>query len=518
MKKTTAQKIKDEVSRVLDRLGWPNQDWQVYIPDQSVHGHYAVNVAMVLAPQLKADPMQLAGQITKEITAYRTEVARPGFINFFLTSEQINQEWREFVTNFDQQLTIDSPRKIQVEFVSANPTGPLTLGNSRGGFFGDLLGNILARVGHQVVKEYYINDAGFQVKRLGEAVLGQTEDAYRGDYIEELKQIVKSSDANEAGREAADYILENMIKPDIQKIGLNFDIWFSERDLYQKKIVERTLTDLKNKGLTIEKEGALWLNTTSFGDQKDRVLVKATGEMTYLMTDLAYHRQKFERGFDLVIDIWGADHHGHIQPLTQGLKALDCPIERLKVLTVQWVKILKDGQELRSSKRRGEYITIAELVDQVGLDAVRYFFLDRSLNSHLNFDFNLAVKKSTDNPVYYIQYAHARINSIFDKLNYSPDHNILPKTNLDHPQEITLMALLLQYPEVVLSISQSYDGHKLPQFSYRLASALHQFYRDCPVVNAEPDQQQSRLALLATVKKVLGESLKLMGINAPDKM
>lgn len=518
MEKTVAQKIKAEVSRVLGELGWPDQGWQIYVPDQPEHGHYAVNTAMVLARPMKSDPMKLAAELAKRIEGYQAKIAKPGFINFFLTAEQLNQEWQNLMSGLDRQITVDQVKKIQVEFVSANPTGPLTLGNGRGGFFGDVLGNVLARVGHQVVKEYYVNDAGFQVRRLGESVLGHPEATYRGDYIEELKKIVKSHDPDEAGREAADHILEKMIKPDVKKIGLKFDTWFSERELYRKKEVEATLAKLKERGLTEEKEGALWLKTTSFGDDKDRVLVKASGEMTYLMTDLAYHRNKFDRGFDLIIDIWGADHQGHIQPLVQGLKALDYPADQLKILIAQWVKVLKDGQEMRISKRRGAYITIAELVDQVGLDAVRYFFLERSLNSHLNFDFNLAVKRSSDNPVYYIQYAHARINSIFEKLNYSPERTGNPEALLDHPSELSLMATLLHYPETVTSIAESYEVHKLPQFSSQLASALHQFYRDCPVADAEPIKQKARLMLLSTVKGILGESLQLMGISAPNKM
>lgn len=519
MERTVAQKIKERIAESFQAMDWPaSVDWQVYASEKPEHGHYATNAAMVLAAKMKKPPMELAEQLAGSITDFKTEAVKPGFVNFFLEADFLCQEWRNLDENLEQQLRTPNRQNIQVEFVSANPTGPLTLGNGRGGFFGDALGNVLRRVGHEVVKEYYVNDAGFQVQRLGESVLGLPEAPYQGDYIEELRRRNKADDPQEAGRQAADHILEKMIKPDIDKIGLKFDVWFSERDLYRNNLVEKTLIELKDKNLTEEKEGAVWLKTTLFGDEKNRVLVKATGEMTYLMTDLAYHRNKFDRGFDRIIDIWGADHQGHVQPLFQGLEALGHDPDRLKILIAQWVKVMKGGRELRISKRRGDYITIAELVDQVGLDAVRYFFLDRSLNSHLNFDFDLAVKRSAENPVYYIQYAHARISSILRKTDLPAGETTGSKMVLDHPTELDLIAKLLDYPETVLAISENYDVHKLPQYVYNLASTLHRFYRDCPVATAEPEQRSARLSLLATVQRILREGLGLMGIQAPDKM
>ncbi len=521
MERTVAQQIKDRIEESLKAMGWPaSTDWQVYASEKPEHGHYATNAALVAGQRMGKAPMELAQQLSDALKPdFKTEAVKPGFVNFFLSPEFLNQEWQNLSQNLDKQLLISNPQKIQVEFVSANPTGPLTLGNGRGGFFGDALGNILRRVGHQTTKEYYVNDAGFQVQRLGESVLNYPDAPYQGDYIEELRRLNKADNPAEAGQQAADSILTNMIKPDLDKIGLKFDVWFSERELYQKEIVQETLERLKTKNLTEEKEGAVWLKTTLFGDEKDRVLVKATGEMTYLMTDLAYHRNKFERGFDLVIDIWGADHQGHIQPLLTGLEALGYDVDRLKILIAQWVKVIKGGQEVRISKRRGDYITIAELVDEVGLDVARYFFLNRSLNSHLNFDFDLAVKRSSENPVYYIQYAHARISSILAKMNLSAD-KVDEKSDylLEHPSELKLMAELLHYPEVILAVSESYEVHKVPQYAYNLASALHLFYRDCPVIEAEESQQKARLALLMTVKKVLNEVLGLIGVSAPDRM
>ncbi len=521
MEKTVAQKIKERIEKSLILLGCPNPDgWQVYASERTEHGHYATNVAMVLAQGMKRPPLEMAKQISESLRPeFKTEVVKPGFINFFLASEQLHQEWQTLVDGSKDQIRTEKPKKIQIEFVSANPTGPLTLGNGRGGFFGDVLGNILAKAGHQVTKEYYINNAGFQVQRLGESVLGYPGASYRGEYIEELKKIIKTKDVTRAGQEAADHILDKMIRPDIEKIGISFDVWFSERDLYEKKMVQATLDLLKTKDLTQKKAGALWLKTTRLGDDKDRALVKSTGEMTYLMTDLAYHLNKFRRGFDLVIDIWGADHQGHIEPLLQGLDSLGAPVDGLKILIAQWVKVIKGGREMLMSKRRGEYVTITELVDQIGLDAVRFFFLNRSLNSHLNFDFDLAVKKSSENPVYYIQYAHARMNSIMEKIKRG-EAEIDLKTNfvLSHPSEQKIIMELLHYPEVINNITETYDVHKLPQYAYSLASAWHSFYQDCSIIDSIGQEQPARLALMAAAKKTLKESLALMGISAPDKM
>ncbi len=521
MNKNLSEKIREKISAALKRMDClSDNNWQVYASDKPAHGNYATNAAMVLAKQFKQSPMELAESLAKKMKSdYRTEVVRPGFVNFFLTPEQLNEEWQEFFVSGEEKIKTRNPLKIQIEFVSANPTGPLTLGNGRGGFLGDVLGNILSKVGHQITKEYYINDAGFQLQRLGESILDFPESSYRGEYIDNLKSIIKTKDVIEAGQQAADHILENMIKPDIEKMGLVFDVWFSERDLYQKGLVEKTLCQIKEKDLAEEKEGAIWLKTTQFGDEKNRVLVKASGEMTYLMTDLAYHINKFERGFDKVIDIWGADHQGHIAPLQQGLEALGAPSKQLEILIAQWVKVMRGGKEILMSKRKGEYVTIAELIEKVGLDVVRYFFLDRSLNSHLNFDFDLAIKKSSDNPIYYIQYAHARISSILKKVNVSEKEINFEKTLLlEHPSELNLMAELLHYPETIINISENYEVHKLPQYAYNLASAFHCFYRDCPIVNSERLKQEARLNLLISVKKILKESLTLMGISAPDKM
>jgi arginyl-tRNA synthetase len=521
MEKSTAQKIAVKIYEASKELDWPtNESWQVYVPEKSEHGHYATNIAMIMAKEINQDPIKLAQDLSCLLNKdFRTEVARPGFINFFLEPNFLCQEWQWMSQRLDEVVLSDHPRKVQIEFVSANPTGPLTLGNGRGGFFGDVLGNVMRRAGHDVTKEYYVNDAGYQVQRLGESILGYPESSYQGDYINELRQQIKADNPVEAGRLAANHILDTMIKPDLNKIGIIFDVWFSEQDLYREKAVDQTLIELEKRKLTEEKEGAIWLKTTLFGDEKDRVLVKATGEMTYLMADLAYHQNKFKRGFDLMINIWGADHQGHIQPLIDGLKALGYESGKLEVLIAQWVKIIKNGQELTISKRRGEYVTIMELVEEVGLDATRYFFLDRSLNSHLNFDLDLAIKKSAENPVYYIQYAHARIQSILSKADFQENKITWPNGFVfNHPSELNLIAKILQYPEIISTIDQNYEVHKLPQYAYNLASAFHQFYRDCPVVGASDQLQQARLLLLASVKKLLKEVLSLMGINAPDQM
>ncbi len=523
--------IKEEIIKHIQReigkkkLPFTNKNWEVQSLRYSEQGDYATNLALIVGKEENIPSLELAQKMAKAFNQsedFRVEAVAPGFINFTLTQFFLNQQLTKVSEggNFDTNLFKgkSSPR-IQIEFVSANPTGPLTLGNGRGGFIGDVLANILSTSGFEVSREYYVNDAGQQILQLGRSVLGKEPIVYKGDYIEKLRSRFKDEkDPGLVGTEAAKIILNDMIKPALRKIGINFDVWFSEKDIYRQGKVEEVIQGLKKAKLVYQKEGAWWLATSQFGDDKDRVMIKSSGEKTYLAVDIAYHQEKFQRGFDKVIDIWGADHYGHIKPVKAGLQALGYKSSQLEVIIVQMVRIIKKGKTVKMSKRSGSYITLLELVEEVGNDAARFFFLNRRSGSHLDFDFDLAVKKSSENPVYYIQYAHARINSILQKIDEQEKSARINFNLLDNPSEIALMKQLFHYPEIVQEISRDYQIQRLPQYAYRLAQDFHQFYRDCPVVRVEPSLRASRCQLLLLTQNILRQSLALMGIEAPKKM
>ena len=523
--------IKEEIIKhiqqelVKGKLPSTNKEWEVQSSRYSKQGDYATNLALIIGKEEKIPPLELAQKMAKAFNQskhFRVEAVAPGFINFTLTQSFLNQQLVKIseAGNFDLNLFKGKnfPR-IQVEFVSANPTGPLTLGNGRGGFIGDVLANVLSSSGFEVIREYYVNDVGQQILQLGHSVLGKEPIIYRGDYIEKLRSRFKGEkDPGLVGTEAAKIILNDMIKPALQKIGISFDVWFSEQDIYRQGKVKEIIQNLKKAKLVYQKEGAWWLATSQFGDDKDRVMIKSSGEKTYLAVDIAYHQEKFQRGFDKVIDIWGADHYGHIKPVKAGLQALGYELSQFEVIIVQMVRIIKKGKIIKMSKRSGSYITLLELVEEVGNDVARFFFLNRRPGSHLDFDFDLAVKKSSENPVYYIQYAHARINSILQKINGQEKLTKVDFGLLNNPSEVNLIKQLFHYPEIIQEISRDYQVQRLPQYAHRLAQDFHQFYRDCPVIKAEPNLRASRCQLLSLTQKVLYQSLALMGIKAPKKM
>ena len=414
---------------------------------------------------------------------------------------------------------------MNVEFISANPTGPLTLGNGRGGFCGDVLANILNKAGYKAAREYYINDAGEQVRKLGHSVFGDSEAVYKGKYIDDLRNRLKSvlakASADETGERAAKIILEEMVKPEVKKMGINFDVWFSEKTLHEKGEVKKILDYLKKKNFTYEQDGASWFKTTQFGDDKDRVLIKADGETTYLASDIAYLKNKFGRGFEKLIFFWGADHYGYIERIKAAAGALGYKREQTDILIMQLVKLFQNGQEVRMSKRTGIYVAMDELIEEVGLDATRFFFLSRAANTHLDFDMDLAKEKSDKNPVYYVQYAYARICSILAKIPNSKSQ-ITNKSQiqklLNHKSELNLIKQLIRLPEIIEDTSKDYQIQRLPQYSIDLATAFHAFYRDCQVINYDKNLEQARLALIGATQIVLQNTLSLMGISAPEKM
>jgi arginyl-tRNA synthetase len=409
---------------------------------------------------------------------------------------------------------------VNNEFISANPTGPLTVGNGRGGFYADCVARVLRKAGYEVTNEYYVNDAGEQVMKLGHSVLKDAEAVYGGDYIEQLSLNNQQTGVRETGEWAAKEVLEKMIKQSVkEKMQIHFDIWTSEKQLIADGYVEKAIDILKEKNLTFEEEGALWLRTTEFGDDKDRVLIKSDGSKTYFASDAGYILNKMERGFTVFIESWGADHHGYISRFKAVAQALGFTGD-IRFLIVQLVKVVKDGVEVRMSKRAGNVITIDELIETVGHDVARFFFLMYAPETHMNFDLGLAEERSQKNPVYYVQYAHARLSSILRKAT-EEGHSTLAGDLmlLVHPKERELIQELMFFPELVETMATDYTVHKLPQYAMKLADKFHSFYDACRVIDSENNElTAARLQLVRATQVVLAETLTLMGISAPEKM
>ena len=495
-------------------------------PKEKIHGDYSTNVAMEIARKVSKNPMEIAENLKSLIFNLksdlfdRIEVAEPGFINFFLSKEYLQKELKEILKQGEKfgELNIGKNKKVQVEFISANPTGPLTVGNARGGSFGDVLGNVLRKAGFKVEKAYYINDYGMQILALGHSVLKDSEAKYKGKYIDELHKKIKEKDAYKAGEKAAKIIIDELIKKTTDRMGIKYDEWFSESTLHQKGEVDRVLKSLEKKNLIYEKEGAVWFRSSKFGDERDRVVVKADGGKTYLAGDIAYHQYKFEKKkFDKVINIWGADHYGDVPGLMAGVRALGHQ-GKLKIILHQFITLFEKGEKKKMSKRKGVYVAMDELLREVGLDVTRFFFLQKSVDTHLHFDLDLAREQSEKNPVYYIQYAHARIASILRKAQNNFQFSIFNFQLLNHPSELNLIKQLIRFPEIIEDTAQDYQVQKLPQYAFELSHQFHQFYRDCQVLSENKELTQARLALVSATKIVFKNILDLMGISAPEKM
>jgi len=511
------EEIKKLIEKTVKELYKTEIEAKIDQPENADFGDYSTNVAMLL----KKNPQEIAGAIKSPVLE-KIEV-KNGFINFFISKEYLRKQVSGILKQGQSfgELRTGRGQKINVEFISANPTGPLTLGNGRGGFCGDVLANVLEKAGYKTTREYYINDVGEQVRKLGHSVLGDSEAIYNGSYIDDLKKRIKERDSEKAGEAAGKIILEEMIKPIIKKMGIKFDVWFSEKGLEQKKEKEKVLDFLKKKGLTYESEGALWFKSAQFGDDKDRVLIKADGETTYFLSDIAYLKNKFQRGFNRLVFFWGADHFGYIGRIKAAAEALSFKKEEIDIIIMQLVQLMQGGQEVKMSKRSGIYVTIDELIDEVGLDVARFFFLTRSSDSHLNFDLDLAKEQSEKNPVYYIQYAHARICSILAKFKIQKSKIKITDKNsklLIHQSELSLIKQLIRLPEVVEDTAKDYQVQRLPQYAQDLATSFHQFYRDCKVLSEVEGLTQARLTLISATKIVLKNTLDLMGISAPEKM
>jgi arginyl-tRNA synthetase len=515
--------IKNSVLSSLKSIGY-REDFVIKVsrPQKSTFGDYSVSIAMEIGRNEKKNPIELAEKIKeniKEEVFEKIEVALPGFINFYVSKDyfynQIKKAFKQ-KNNFGQ--FPKKKEKIQVEFISANPTGPLTVGNGRGGPFGDVLANVLKKYGYNVKRAYYINDHGKQILSLGHSILGLEDAKYGGEYIDKIRKRIKEKDPYKAGKLAAKIILDEMIKKTVKKLNIKFDEWFSESKLYKNKEVDSALNFLRSAGLTYEQEGAEWFMSTALGDERDRVIVKSDGEYTYLLGDIAYHRNKFEKAkFDKAINIWGSDHFGDVPGLVAGVEALG-HIDKLDVILLQFVTVLKDDKVLRMSKRLGTAIAMDDLLDEIPADVIRFFFLQKSADTHLNFNLDLAKEQSEKNPVFYIQYAYARISSILRNSRVFNVSDIKDIELLIHKREIELIKEILRFPEVVEDTAKDYEVHRIPQYSLDLATAFHKFYTECHVLTDDKKLRNARLGLTALSKIVLKNTLDLMGISAPKKM
>jgi len=521
-------------------------DVLVGIPENKEHGDYTTNVAFILSKILKKLPQDISENLAKEINNKKDNnfakvEAKSGFINFFLSNEYLYIELDKILNKKNKYgfLKNKKSQKINIDFVSANPTGPLTMGNGRGGFYGDALANILETQGNKVVREYYVNDRGEQIAALGRSIkmaqlksdrfptskipeignqeMSDFEKIYKGEYINDLaKKINKKLNEYEAGQKAVELVLKTYIKPAVKKAGIKFDNWFSEKSLYRGADYQKIMKELMQKDLIYEKDGATWMKTAKFGDSEDRVLIKKNGEETYFTSDILYHANKIKvRKFDKTIDIWGADHHGYAPRLKAALAALDIPENKLEIIISQLVRLVKNGKEVKISKRAGNFITLEELIGEVGLDAARFFFLMYSPNTHMDFDLTLAKERSQKNPVYYIQYAHARIASILRKAKAKKKGSL---ELLKEKEEINLIKKLTEFSELLAEIAQNYEVHRLPRYTLELAGEFHNFYERHRVINEDKSLTAARLSLISAVKIVLVSSLRLMGIASPEKM
>jgi arginyl-tRNA synthetase len=521
-------------------------------PKQKEHGDFSSNLALILASQLKKNPRQVAQELIQNLELdsrliQKTEIAGPGFINFTLSSDYFYETLRQILRDGETygRSNFGQGKKTQVEFVSANPTGPLTIGHGRQAVLGDTIARLMEATGHAVVREYYFNDAGRQMRVLGDStrlryleLLGESiefpEDYYQGAYIREIAQkaidakgdSLKADESVEYFSELAEQEIFALIKQTLDRLCIRFDVFYNEKSLYETGKIEAVLRALREKDLAYDADGAVWFRTTKFGMEQDRVIVKSTGEPTYRLPDIAYHKDKMDRGFDLVVDIFGADHIATYPDVLAGMQALGYDPARVKVLIHQFVTLSEGKEKIKMSTRKANFVTLDELMDEVGADVTRYFFLNRSMSSHLNFDLTLAKTQSDENPVYYVQYAHARISSILRKAEESgldPGAEA-DLTKLQTAEEMDLIKALEAFPQVVSDAAGEFEPHRFPTCLEELATIYHRFQHagkedeSLRVLSADRDASQARLALCRATRIVLANGLSLLGISKPERM
>lgn len=539
------EQIKEMINSALNELSieFNLESIVVEVPKKREQGDFSTNIAMQLTKVLKDNPRNIAKKIvevlSKNTNEIKTiEIAGPGFINIYLNDEYVFSGISNVIKQGENygSSSIGKKEKIDIEFVSANPTGILHLGTARGAAYGSNLANIMSFAGYDVTKEYYINDAGNQIINLGVSLKerykglcgleeNMPEDGYYGSEIIDIAKTIFDKYGNSKLDEdleffkkvAVDYLL-NIIKTDLSNFGVTFDVWTSEKSIRAKGRIEESLKILDEKGLVYKKDDATWLKTTVYGDDKDRVLIKTDGSYTYLVPDIAYHLDKFDRGFDYLIDVFGADHHSYVSRLKASIEALGYDKDKLEVRLLQMVRLLRDGEIVKMSKRTGGNITISELVGEIGKDAARYFFATRSLDGQMDFDINLALKKSSENPFFYVGYANARICSI---LKDAKEKNIDICTDIKEAIDIDSKALLLkvyEFTEVLVSAALKKEPHLITNYVYELASMFHNYYGKHKILTDDIKMSEKRLGLIKTVGITITNALRLIGVKAPEKM
>lgn len=517
------------------------------VPPQKEFGDFASNFAMQSARSLKCNPRIVAQAVIDNLDcAYvdRAEIAGPGFINFYLKDNWLSDRFANIVKAGENygNLTAPTKEKIQLEYVSANPTGPLHVGHGRGAAVGSSLANLMKAAGYDVTREYYINDAGNQINNLAASVNARyleaygidvefPENGYHGHDIIETAERIKRIYGDKFLHMDEDKRIEEFrtialkeklaaLKEDLEAFNVTYDVWFSEQTLHDGNKIKEACDLLTERGYMYEKDGALWLKATEHGDDKDRVVIRDNGVPTYFAADIAYHRDKFERGFDRVINLWGADHHGYIARMKAAVGALGYNPDQLEVLILQMVSLYRNGELVKMSKRTGQSVTLNELIEEVGTDAARFFFVMRSIDSQLDFDLTLATEKSNENPVYYIQYAHARICSIFRQLKEAGIEEAADAdyTLLTDPTETELIKKLGEYPELIASAAKERAVHRVAHYVHELAGLFHSFYNQCRILGVDPELQQARIKLVKATQHVLRHALNILGVSAPERM
>ncbi len=586
---STQNKIEQLIQTALVHLSQAGQlsgdlpKIQIDATKDKQHGDFACNIALILAKPLQRKPRDIAEMIVKALPASsdiaKVEIAGPGFINFYLSSEALYSVIAEICSAGDQygHSNLGQGKRVLIEYVSANPTGPLHVGHGRHAAYGAVVADLLETIGYNVHREYYVNDAGRQMDILAAStwlryltLCGETivfpSNAYKGDYVIDIARQLQQEYGQKfhipavtifqnlpldepAGGDKEIYIdaivskakellgpvnfkivfdmaLSSILKDihdDLAQFGVHYQKWFSEREFVQTDAVDRNLTELQEKGLTYEREGALWFRSTDFGDEKDRVLVRSNGQRTYFANDFSYHINKFERGFDFAIDIFGADHHGYVPRMKAGLRARGIESDQLTYLLVQFVTLYRGGLQVQMSTRSGSFVTLRELRDEVGNDAARYFYVMRKCEQHVDFDLDLAKAQSNENPVYYIQYAHARICSVLRQLAekamaYQQTEGLQQLARLTQPHEIQLIGTLGRYPAVIASAAMQHEPHILTNYLRDLATDFHGYYNSHPFLVEDSALRNARLTLILATRQVLANGLKLVGVSTPERM
>jgi len=532
--------LKDEIQ--LDIVPF----FEIEVPKKREFGDFSTNLALVLSKVLRKSPREIANLIIKDFTHQlfsKVEIAGPGFINFFISDESLKGLLKEISKEFDTFLSpkAKAVKKIFLEYVSANPTGPLHVGHGRGACIGSSLANILMALGHHVHQEFYINDAGSQIKNLGYSILLRAreikgekveygKDYYLGEYITNLAEafIVENKDNIELSEEninrASEFgknIVLKWIEQDLKDFGVCFDSYRSEKQLFEERFVDDSIRELKDRGLVYEKDNALWFRSTAFYDDKDRVLVKENGEKTYFASDIAYHKLKFDKNYDVYINIWGADHHGYVPRIRSAIKAFGYDDAKLHILMVQMVSLFRDGKPISMSKRAGDFVTLREVLDEVGKEPMRFVFLTRKHDSPLDFDLDIVKQKTSDNPVFYVQYMYARINSVFKvakekNISFNQDFSF---KRLNLPEEREIVKQILTFPDVLFDVERFLEPHHLTYYLINLAQLFHSYYNAHRFINEEDlELTQSRLSLLYLLQKLIKKGLSLLGIDSPERM